>query len=290
MVSHVPVALEFCNAMVVIIVRIDVLAVNIRVPHEDTLVFVRTHRVLGHAVGNAQIRRTVREIVITLILVDVRGFHRLRAANLQFRLGTGIKALHILVELVNIEDIVVIVPSRASIAIATAKCKVARAVVIEENRRVKAPANAVAVGNATAPVVDEFLVARDRVCPRSCNTVGPDEADTAATAIREHNVKSVVIRVHRNARRPDIANAIDLAGIVNDTEVCPVLHILGAETVKGLDIIAIGIRCSRVIRVGYDIEISIIGSGTRVRQIVVTRNWVVCKRAHTKARQQARHR
>ena len=275
MISHIPVPLEFGNAMMVVVVRIDVLAANVRVPHEDSLVLVRAHRVLGHTVGNTQIGRTVREVVVAFVLVDVRSFHRLRTTNLQVRLGADIEALHILIQLVNVKDIVVVVCCRAAVAFATAKRKVTRAVVIEENCRVKAPANAIAVGNAATPVVDKLLVARNRVRPRACNAIGTDKADTATTTIREHNVKSVVVRIYRNTGRPNITDTVNLAGIVNDAEVGPVLHILRAETVKGLDIIAIGIRCSRVIRIGNDVEISIIGGSTRVCQIVITRNRVI---------------
>ena len=275
MVGNVPVALEFGNAMVVVVVRVDVLPVDVRVTHEYSLVFIGTHRVLGHAVGNTQVCRTVRQVIVALVLMDVRSFHRLRAANLQVSLGTHVKALHVLVELVDVKNVVIVVVRRAAIAATATEREVARTVVIKEDCRVKAPADAVAVRNTATPVVDELLVARNGVRPGAGNAVGADEANAATTAIGEHDVKPVIVGVHRNAGCPDIADTVNLAGIVNDTEVGPVFHVLGAETVEGLDVVAVGIVRSRVVGVGDDVEVRIVGSGTRVCQVVITRNRVV---------------
>ena len=287
MVGNIPVALELGNAMVVIVVRVDVLTVNVRVAHEDSLVGVGAHGAIRHTVGNTQIGRTVREIVLVFVLVDVRSFHRLRAANLQGSLRAHIEALHILVKLVDIEDVVIVVGCRAAIAATATESEVARTVIIEEDGRVEAPTDTVAVRNTATPVVDQLLAARNGVGPRASNAVGTDKADTATTAIGEHDVESAIIGVHRNTGSPDIADTFHLAGIVNDTEVGPVLHVLGTESVKGLDVVAIGIVHGRIVRVGDNVEIGIIGSGTRVGQVMICGNRIVCQAKRGKTRHQA---
>ena len=288
MVGNVPVALEFGNAMVVVVVRVDVLPVDVRVTHEYSLVFIGTHRVLGHAVGNTQVCRTVRQVIVALVLMDVRSFHRLRATNLQVSLGAHIKALHVLVELVDVENVVIVVVRRAAIAATATEREVARTVVIKEDCRVKAPADAVAVRNTATPVVDELLVARNRVRPGAGNAVGADEANAATTAIGEHDVKPVIVGVHCNAGCPDIADTVHLAGIVDNAEVGPVLHVLGAETVEGLDVVAVGIGCRRVIGVRDDVEVRIVGSGTRIRQVMIGGNRVIRISRCGKAKQSQR--
>ena len=192
-------------------------------------------------------------------------------------LGAHIEALHILVKLVDVENIVVVIVCRALVTATTTKREVALAIVIEEDSRVEAPTDAIAVRKTATPVVNELLTARNRVRPGAGNAVGANKANTATTAIGEHNVKSVIIGIHGNTGSPDIADTVDLTGIIDNAEVGPVLHILRAETVEGLDVVTIGVCHSRVVRVGDDVEVGIIGSGTRVRQVVVARNRIIGK-------------
>ena len=85
----------------------------------------------------------------------------------------------------------------------------------------------------------------------------------------------MIVGVHCNAGCPDIADTVHLTRVVNDTEVGPVLHILGTESIQGLDIVTIRIVCGRIIGVGNHVEIRVVGSGTWVSQVVITRNRVV---------------
>ena len=273
MVDDIPLALELGDTVMVIVVRVDVAAVDVRVIHEDALVRIGTHRIARRTVSDTQIGGTVRKVVGGALLVDVGGFHRLRAANLQLDLGTHVKTVDVLVELVDVEDVVVIVPGRARVAIAAAEGKVALAVVIEEDGRVEAPADAVAVRDAATPVVDEFLVVGNRVLVRSLDFVSTDEPHATATAIGIDDVEPA-IGADIDTRSPNVADVIVFTlGLEDNTEVRPVLHIATAKSIERLD--GITITAGRVVRVCYDVKIFVIRRSRRICQVMVIRNRVV---------------
>ena len=283
MIDYIPVALELSNTVMVVVVCIDVLAIDIRVAHKDSLIGIRTRGALGHTVCNTQVCRTVGQIIVVLVLVDVGSFHSPGTANLQ--LGRfRIEALHILVQLIDIEDVIVIILSRAGITITTAKGEVARTVGIIENSRVKAPTDTIAVCQATAPIVDQLLVVGKRIAPGTSNAVGTDKADTAATAIGEHDIKSTIVGILGYARGPDIINTAYLTGIINNTEIRPVLHILGTEAIESLNVVTRCIIDCRVVGVRNDVEVFVVGGSTRVCQVVIGRNRVVCETKSSETR------
>ena len=132
--------------MVIIVVCIDILPIDIRVPHKDSLVGVRSHRIFGHPVGDAQIRSTVGQIIVVLVFMDIRSFHRLWPSDFQFGFGTDVKAFHILVEFVDVKNVVVVVRCRTLVAAAAAKREIALAIIVKIDCRVKAPTDIVAIG------------------------------------------------------------------------------------------------------------------------------------------------
>ena len=113
------------------------------------------------------------------------------------------------------------------------------------------------------------LSTANSIRPRAIDTGSLDVADTTATAIREHDVKRSTLGVHRYTGSPNSTDAIHLAGVVNDAEVGPVLHIFTAEAIKSINLVSIGICRSRVVGVRDDIEIFIVRSGPWVSQIMV---------------------
>ena len=235
MIHHVGMPLEFGNAMVVVI-AVDAPAVHARVAKNRALPGVRPHYVIRHAVVDG--RRpllpagTVREVIIVSVLVDVRSLKHLA--------GREVVHLHVrtvthrgILRIVQLDDIEV-VGIRAAIAFATAPRDVGRAVVIDKDTRVKAPGNAIAADNAAT--ADKLVLALAHgVCPRTIDARRLDVANTAATAIGEHDVERAVM--DRDAGRPNSADTIHLARIVNDAVIGPVLHILAAETIKSKDLV-----------------------------------------------------
>ena len=181
-------------------------------------------------------------------------------------------------------DNVKVVGIRTAGAFAATPRHVGRTVVIDKDARVKAPGNAIAADNAAA--THQFVLALAHgVCPRAVNCRGLDVTNATATAIGEHNVERTVM--HRDAGRPDVVNAVHLACIVNNAVIGPVLHILAAECIEGVNLVAIGICGRRVVGVRNDVEVFIVGSGTGVSQVMISRNRVVGKTKHGKARHKA---
>ena len=125
MVHHVGVSLELGNAMVVV-VAVDATAVHARVAKDGTLPSVGAHGACANTVVDG--RRpllptgTVREVVLAIVLVDVRGLEHLA--------GREVVHLHVatvthrgILRIVQFHDIEV-VGIRAAIAFATAPCDI----------------------------------------------------------------------------------------------------------------------------------------------------------------------
>ena len=288
MIDNVRMALEFGNTMVVV-VAVDATSVHARVTENRALPGIRPHDVARNTVVNRRSAllpaSTVREVVSSLVLVDVRSFKHL-AGRQVVHLHVRTVAHRSILRIVQLDNVKV-VRIRTAIAFATAPRHVSRAVVINKDTRVKAPGNAIATDDAAT--TDKLILAlAHSVCPRTFNRRRLDVANAAATAIREHNIERAV--VDSNARSPNVVNAIYFAGIVNNAVVCPVLHIPTAECIKGVNLVAIGIVRSRVIGVGDDVEIIIICGSAGVGQVVIGRNRVVSESAYSKARHQSKHR
>ena len=235
MINNVRMALEFGNTMMVV-VAVDAPAVHARVTKDRALPSVGTHYVIRCAIVNRRSAllptSTIREVVCTLVLMDVRRFEHLagrQVVHLHVRAIAHRSVLGI-VQLHNIKVVCI----RAAVAFATAPRHVSRAVVINEDARVKTPRDAIAADNATT--TDKFVLAlAHSVFPRAINAGSLDITDTAATAIREHDIERAI--VNSDTRRPNSADTVHLAGIVNDAEVGPVLHILATETIKSKNLV-----------------------------------------------------
>ena len=188
MVHHIGMSLEFGNAMVVV-VAVDATAVHARVAENRSLPGVGAHGACADTIINRRSpllpTGTVREVVLAIVLVDVRCLKHLA--------GREVVHLHVatvthrcilrIVQLDNIE----VVGIRAAIAFATAPCDIGGAVVIDKDTWVEAPRNAIAANDATA--TDKLVLALAHgVCPRTIDARRLDVANAAATAIGEHDV------------------------------------------------------------------------------------------------------
>ena len=269
MVHHVRMALELGNT-VMVVVAVDAPAVHARVTKNGSLPGVRAR----HAVRNTVVDRrsatlpagTIREVVGTLVLMDVRRFEHL-ALRQVVHLHVRAVAHRGVLGVVQLHDVEV-VGIRAAIAFATAPRNVGGTVVIDKDTRVKAPRDAIAADKAAAANKLGLAVTHG-IFPRSIDRRGLDITDTAATAIGEDDIERAALGVHGDTGSPNSANAVYLTGIVNNAEVGPVLHILAAETVQGVNLVVRSVGRCRVIGVRDDVEILIVGGSTRVSQVMV---------------------